>query len=260
MYDRLIAGVPTGIKVIGWNLGRRWSCVVSDVGTGIAMTVGGGAGIGKGSDFLGGDAAISKGFQLHEMAAFVKSWRFEEASIGIAALNAWYNSKENNPLLASCVADTSGQPQPDGSRTRRQSDIIAAEIGEQEGKKVTVIGHFPHLEDHAQHCELTILERSPSDGDLPDTACEYVLPSQDLVIITGTAATNKTLPRLLTLSKGARVAIVGPSAICSEVFFDYGADIIGGAMVTDTLKARILISHGVQLPFGHGVEMVCFQP
>ena len=33
--------------------------------------------------------------------------------------------------------------------------------------------------------------------DFLDSACEYILPEQDFVFITGMTLTNKTLPRLL---------------------------------------------------------------
>ncbi|MDR1082911.1 MAG: DUF364 domain-containing protein [Coriobacteriales bacterium] len=265
LYDRLIDGVPRGIGVVAWSLGRRWSYVASEEGIGIAMTVSGGVGLGKGADFLGGSAAFANKLDLREMAAYAKSWRFEEASIGVAALNAWYNIGAHNPGLAECFKQVSPADSPTPKLAngdpviRRQGEIISAEIERMFGRKVAVVGHFHHLEAYAEHCELTILERSPSNGDLPDPASEYVLPEQDLVIITGTAATNKTLPRLLELSQSARTVIVGPSAVCSEILFDYGVALVGGAVVTDVDAARARLIHGVQLPFGDGVEMVQFR-
>ena len=82
-------------------------------------------------------------------------------------------------------------------------------LEEMEGKKVAVIGHFPGMEVGRRACGLTVLERNPQEGDLPDFAAEYVLPEQDYVFITGTALTNKTMPRLLELSEHATVGLVG---------------------------------------------------
>jgi len=255
LYDRLIAAIPAGIKVLGWSLGRRWSYVDSEAGCGIAMTVGGGLSMGKGADFLGGDAAMANELELHQMAAYLKSWRFTEASVGMAAVNAWHNNPANNPALATLAASPpSGGQLPHGGR---QGDIIEAEIGAQPpGAKVTVIGHFPRLERYAELVQLTILERNPSEDDLPDSACEYILPAQDLVVVTGTAATNKTLPRLLALSAQARTVIAGPSACCAALLKEFGVDVVGGAVVVDAEAARTVIAHGAQLPFGHGVDMV----
>jgi uncharacterized protein (DUF4213/DUF364 family) len=61
------------------------------------------------------------------------------------------------------------------------------------GKRVAVIGHFRDLERIAAVCHLSILERRPEPGDLPDTACEFVLPEQEVVIMTATTLINKTL-------------------------------------------------------------------
>lgn len=101
------------------------------------------------------------------------------------------------------------------------------------GARVAVIGHFRNMEILAASCDLTVLERRPSNGDTPDPACEYVLPEQDVVLITGTTVTNKTLPRLLELSKGAYIALVGPSTPISPVWFDYGVDLLAGSVLTD---------------------------
>jgi uncharacterized protein (DUF4213/DUF364 family) len=252
LYDRLIEGIPAGIGVRNWSLGKRWSFVESEAGTGIAMTISGGRPFGKNGGLLGSNTISTCALELRELAKVARSWCFEEASIGIAALNAFYNTPANNPRLRECLT-AEGLPV-----ITRQNDIIAAEIRAFAGCKVTVIGHFPRLGEFADTCELTILERHPSESDLPDPACEYVLPQQDLVIITGTATTNKTLVRLLALSENARTVIAGPSSVCSEILFDYGVDMIGGAVVADTDEARLRVSHGTHLPFGEGLDMIKF--
>jgi uncharacterized protein (DUF4213/DUF364 family) len=258
LYDRLIEGIPSDIAVRNWSLGRRWSFVESEAGCGIAMTVSGGRPLGKSGGVLGKNAESRDSLQLKTLATCARSWCFEEASIGIAALNAFYNTPDNNPALKACLAE--GSDAAKGSAPVRQSDIVSTEVRAAAGKKVTVIGHFPHLDELADSCELTILERNPSGTDLPDPACEYLLPEQDLVIITGITGTNKTLKRLLELCEGVRTVLAGPSCICSEALFDYGVNVIGGAIVTNTDEARQRVSHGVHLPFGHGVDMIRFTP
>ena len=60
------------------------------------------------------------------------------------------------------------------------------------------MGHFPLVEKQlGRKCSLSILEREPEGADFLDSACEYILPEQDFVFITGMTLTNKTLPRLL---------------------------------------------------------------
>jgi uncharacterized protein (DUF4213/DUF364 family) len=250
LYDRLIEGVPTGIGVRNWSVGRRWCHVESECGTGVAMAIGDGLHLGKNGGPLGNPAIANCALDLKEFATLARSWSFEAASIGVAALNAFYNIPKNNPDIKT-YREAGGSSLP-----IRQDDIITTEVHAFLGGKVAIIGHFPRLETLADECELTVLERNPIGTDLPDPACEYILPKQDLVIITGTALTNKTLVRLLELSRNARTILVGASCVCSTVLFDYGIDLISGAFVADTDEARLLVSHGTQLPFGHGLEMV----
>ena len=108
--------------------------------------------------------------------------------------------------------------------------VFEAMREEVEGKRVAVIGHFPQLEPLAARCRLTILERQPQPGDLPDFAAEYVLPEQDYVFITGTTLINKTLPRLLELAASARVVLVGPSVPLTPLWFELGVAVIAGSV------------------------------
>lgn len=68
-----------------------------------------------------------------------------------------------------------------------------------EGKTVALIGHLKLGDEALKGAkEVYIIERDPRDGDLPDSACEYILPECDVSIITGSAAVNKTMPRCLS--------------------------------------------------------------
>ena len=109
----------------------------------------------------------------------------------MAALNSVYNAPER-------VAGWLNKPL-DAVRSETAFDeLLEAMVG----KKVAVIGHFPGLQKVADRCQLSILERAPQEGDLPDFAAEYVLPEQDFVFVTGTTLTNKTLPRFSTCRRG----------------------------------------------------------
>ena len=69
-----------------------------------------------------------------------------------------------------------------------------------DGKRVAVIGRYPGLEAYAGRFDLTVLERQPSDLDLPDAAAEYLLADADWVFMTATTLINKTFPRLADLA------------------------------------------------------------
>jgi uncharacterized protein (DUF4213/DUF364 family) len=224
LYDDLIRRIPEDITVTDCVL-SRWTYVATDAGTtGIAMTTHGGD----------QDAHLKTGVigtDLRTVAALVKSWNLELASIGTAAINSWYNTtermKKSGPSLIT----------HDGNTFRLRADRMA-------GRKVAVVGHFGGMQGLADICRLTVLERNPRGSDLFDSACEYVLPAQDEVCITGATLTNKTLPRLLELSAGAHVTLVGPSApLAPEAYGDTVTE-LGGAVVADAPWCRRTVRSG----------------
>lgn len=225
LYDSLIEGVDPSLVVDHYNLGVGWTEVWSGPFTGIAMTV---KERGPGDQYTG---AI-KGKPLKDIAALVKSWNFLEASLGAAALNCFYNSIEKVQALGGFAGiDRENLT----AESRRRKDALIAFQNEIDGKKVAIIGHFPNIEHQFMgRCTLTILERNPQKGDYPDPACEYLIPEQDYLFITGMALTNKTLPRLLELAAGkVKVSIMGPSICIAAQLFSMGADNISGYCVTD---------------------------
>ena len=127
---------------------------------------------------------------LRDAAALSKSWNFLEATLGVAALNAYYNSWDRVRALPGF--EEAGEPRDD-IESRTEKNAFYAFRDEIAGKRVAIIGHFPHIEELiAPLCRLSILERDPMPGDYPDSACEYILPEQDYVFITGMTLVNKT--------------------------------------------------------------------
>lgn len=78
------------------------------------------------------------------------------------------------------------------------------------------------------------------------------MPRQDVVFITGVTMINKTLPRLLELSKGAFVVLVGPSTPLAPFLFDYGVDVLSGTVVVDDAVWRVAAEGGTRHIFDHG--------
>ncbi|MDR2142677.1 MAG: DUF364 domain-containing protein [Deltaproteobacteria bacterium] len=202
LYDQLLALTDPGQPVTGFESGRFWLMVTTASGAvGLAQKP-------------GGDPPQSPvGLSLRETAQFVKSWDFNQAAVGLAAINAAINSR---PLAKPGL------------------DAFDFYLNEVKGRKVAVVGHFPYLNRYKSSCQLTILERNPQPGDLPDSAAEYILPEQDYVFVTGSALINKTLPRLLELSAQAVVTLVGPSVPLTPLLFDYGVATLAGLIVDDT--------------------------
>ncbi len=228
IYHKLIENIPKDIPVIDYNSGDIWTMVQTPDNVGVAMTVN----VSTIGPMLVKDPCT---MDLKSLAHCAMSWNFKEASLGMAAINAYYN-REPYIYKGSLCADK-----------EKQEDAFLLYGEEMKNKKVAVIGHFPFIEKQLRgKCELTILERNPKQGDYPDPACEYLLSEQDFILITGSTLVNKTLPRLLQLKKpDSRLIMVGPSVTLSPVLYEYGVDALSGLVINDVNKAKEIVQKGV---------------
>ncbi|KLU59089.1 hypothetical protein CEB3_c51090 [Peptococcaceae bacterium CEB3] len=239
LYDDLLTAIPPDLRVRDCLAGQHWTLVRSKT-VGVAMTPQEGQLQVKGAGHL-------SGLKVRELAGYIKSWNFNEATLGLAALNSALNTPEQAQKLAHV-------PPP----VQEQASAFAAFREQVRGRKVAVIGHFPDLELLADSCTLSILERRPREGDFPDPACEYILPEQDYVFITATTLVNKTLPRLLELARPSRVILVGPSTPLTGRLFHYGISVLAGTVVTEPERVWQFVQEGGGGPelFNHGCCMV----
>lgn len=246
LYDRMIAQVPEGALVRGVVMGAHHCLVEAECGTGVAALHRGGARLRMERSWAGRP--------LRELASCAKSWDFEVASVGVAALNAWHNQPERLGALGLVADAESVDPfvflAPVAAR-------MAAEKNDGSRLRAVVIGHFPHLAAIAGHADVAVLERSPrADTDLPDTACEYLLPGADLVVMTGMTLANKSMPRLLELARDALACVVGPSATICSAAQEAGADLVAGSVVADAALVREVVTCGAPLHGSGALEHV----
>ena len=87
------------------------------------------------------------------------------------------------------------------------------------------MGHFPPVVQALAQLSLVCAERNPQP-EIIEAACEYLLPEQDYVFITGETLIYKTLPRLLVLAKKSQSGLVGPVRLYPEVLFKFGVNVI----------------------------------
>lgn len=215
VYDMLASGLPEGARVDAFAAGISWFGVRAGGGLGLAMSP-------RETPVRIGPAGRVAGSPLHEIAALARSWDFGEAALGVAALNAHYNQPARaraSAEAAGCVFSGTG------------ASVFSRMLPRIAGHRVAVVGHFRGIEDLARVCKLTILERRPQPGDLPDPACEAVLPESDYVFITGSTLINKTLPRLLELARGAFVCLAGPTTPLAPGLFKFGVNLLAGLVV-----------------------------
>jgi len=238
LYDELIAAVPDDIRVEECMAGLGWFLVRS-MGTGVAMHP-------KEVDEPIQEAGNISGMKLKELAGWIKSWNWRKAALGLAAINSVLNAPQVVKKNCGSLLDET-----------KSQDIFTSMLDELRGKRVAVIGHFRNIERLAGVCELSILERKPQEGDLPDSACEYILGEQDVVFMTATTLINKTMPRLLELSRNARVVIAGPSTPLHPLLFAHGVDLLGGLIIDDEASAwRVVAEGGHKTLFTQGGRMV----
>ncbi len=224
----LLTGLPDG-EVLEVRIGLHWTAVVAQVGgathCGLASTLSPAHthSDGHGPDIpQAGQLELSSGRDLAELAL---SPQPVQASVGVAALNA---------LLPRFPAQW---------HEENAEDVLARQGA---GKRVALVGHFPFVARlRPQVGELLVLEQDPGPGDLPAGRAVDVLPQAEVVAITGMTLVNHTLDNLLALcAPQAFVMILGPSTPLSPRLFDYGVNLISGAVVTAIDPVLRILSQG----------------
>lgn len=152
-------------------------------------------------------------FSARDLARYALSNHLMEASVGVAAINSLLCPPRHRLVEKNGV------------------DLLLEMAG---GKRLAVVGHFPFVERVRSLVKsLWILELDPQEGDLPAADAPKIIPSADVVAITGTTFINHTLEGLLEVAKGKRVVLLGPSTILSPVVFDFGISALCGVQVED---------------------------
>ena len=211
LYDLLIDGIHTDAVIRSTLMGECWTAVETAGHFGMAMTTQ----VDTAPRMLDRDYC---GISLKELATTAKSWNLSEAGFGMAAVNAFYNTPAKLEQL--------GAYEPFDNYCTDGVDL--------KNKRIGVIGHLnmpSSVYDQAK--EVLILERSPRPGDYPDSACDWLIPQCDVVIMTASTLVNKTLPHLLELSRNAYTILAGPSCPMCPQLLDFGIDRIAGLVITD---------------------------
>ncbi|MEW9492434.1 MAG: DUF364 domain-containing protein [Candidatus Aramenus sulfurataquae] len=208
------------------TIGIAWICVLSKY-CGVALSVP------STVEDSTHDAGI-KGFghleekRVSELAEYLRSWNLLEAGVGLAAINSVIEAKgvEGNGLDAA--------------------------LERSKGKKVVMVGKFPDIGRFKKVArEFIVLELNPflidpANNILPSTAAESVIEDADVVIITASTIINKSIDRLLELSRSAYTVLVGPSTPMLDSMFDFGIDMLAGTKVNRPQSFIKKISQGCE--------------
>ena len=240
LYDLLIDDIADTILVTGNVSEGQWTHVATDdnsLGVAYAMSS-----YTDRTPDMHNDTMTGK--TLVEVAQLAKSWDFSLASVGMAAINAFYCNPDRAAANGFHSVSTH-ESFPDLFRS--YNDRVA-------GKKVAIIGHFPFAPAALSKAdELIMLERNIRGGDLPDSACEYELFDADFVFISGSSFVNKTAPRLMELSQNAYSIMLGPSTPLHPVLFDLGVNEVTGLVTFNAVgMATTLRTPGFPEMLRHG--------
>lgn len=224
IYDTIIGSVPQGENIADTIAGDAWSLVETAKGkVGIAMTTSGSTRPPMLSESL-------IGMDIQEAARALMSWNFEEASLALAAINACLNTEARMKEFH-CK-------EPYDNYCTRGLDLS--------GKRLGLIGHLKMPEEvRNAAAECHILELHPQPGDYPASACEWILPECEIVIITGSSLINKTLPRLLALCRNAYTILAGPTVPLCPALLDLGIDRLAGLVINDPERMKKRQAAGV---------------
>lgn len=211
LYDVLLDGISTDAIVTNTFTGQCWTAVETADHFGMAMTTS----VNTAPRMLSGDYP---GKKLKELAQAAKSWNLTEAGFGMAAINAFYNTPARLEQLNAF--------EPFDNYCTHGLDLQSKHIG--------VVGHLNMPKPvYEQAASVRILERNPRPGDYPDSACDWLIPQCDVVIITASTLVNKTLPHLLELCRNSYTILAGPTCPMCPALLDMGIDRIAGLVITD---------------------------
>jgi uncharacterized protein (DUF4213/DUF364 family) len=226
IYDLLVESSHPNLEVQEILIGLTWTFCRSE-GIGLCMSPG------QPTRTLSWSGTLV-GKSIAELAPWIRSWDSYQATVGMAAINSTINSKSLLPPQAQPLS-------PQGSSNLAVFEHFLPLI---RGKRVVIIGRYPGLSAYEQKADLTVLERQPGAGDLPDTACEYLLPEADWVFLTATSIANKTFPRLVELAQNANLVLMGATVPWLPELADMGIDYLAGVTVTEPTSLRQTIAEG----------------
>jgi uncharacterized protein len=211
LYEDLLLGLADG-PVRRIARGAHWLLVQGPEGTGLAR-------LPRGSDAQDRDLAAYQTRGLADLAGLARSWDPFETALGMAAINAHYN-----------------RPDLYGT-TENGLEVFAEENG-----RVVAIGAFPNIAERLP--DALVIDARPGPDDYPAPAADWLLPGCDAAVMTAATLGNRTLPRLLDLARGSRIALIGPGTPLTPRLFDYGIEVLAGFVADDPERLARCVEEG----------------
>lgn len=228
IYELIADSASSAVVVEEVLIGLTWTFVRSGAGSGLAMSPGTLTRTLPWSGTLSGKPA-------QQFLPWLHSWNSFEATVAMAVANSIIN--HNSPLLQQAQIINCDAAPTNLSVFEYFAPLL-------KGQRVVVVGRYPGIEKYQHSFDLTVLERHPGEHDLPDSACEFLLPQADWVFLTASSIVNKTFPRLAELSQQAVLVLMGPTVPWLAELAEFGVDFVAGVQVDDAEKLRCTVAEG----------------
>ena len=210
------------------RVGPFWTVVHTTVGAGMASTAT--YELRPCNRFPIASAGSLHDLSALELARLSCSPSAPEASVGLATVNALIGY-------------------PSGPVSEENAAAIIRRQGK--GKHVAIIGHFPFAKWMVNEVDkLSVFERGArlKPGDLPAEEMAGILPSAEVVAISGTTLINHTLGSIMPLvDASAFILMLGPSTPMHPLLFEHGFDALCGTWVEEPALALMTASQGAVL-------------
>ena len=197
LYDDLYIGIPSNIRINSCVIGEKWVTVRSNGTVGMAKVL----------EKPTHDGAEFGGKWLRDIGGHLYWHDLTEAAVGVAALNAWYNSPEHIKMM---------NPWYDTDTHKKFYESLEKDdYSYCDGKKVAVVGDCPFF---------TLAGKTGDKFDLPfgekiDEAKYGALKDYDVVIISADALTTKSMCALIEIIGEDGYVVVDGLAPAAQCFF-----------------------------------------
>lgn len=178
-----------------------------------------------------------KGKSLKELAQYLCSDDDLKRSLGLAAINAWWNRKEMLPEATAALSPTGG--------------LSAIEAP---GDGVIIVGGFRGAQKRLPLAR--IVEREPKPGDLSVEEAPEAYKQAKILAITAQTLMNGSLSTILEQSEMVpHRSLVGPSAPLCPLLFEFGLNEVSGAVVLDAdATEEFILESGTMIMLDHIAE------
>lgn len=230
LYEMLLDYANLDVAIEQVQLGVNWTvCCAGSCG--LALTVGG-------RSWSTAEGPLAD-YSLAQLSNWVRHWDRQQASVGLAAVNAALN-READMVYAG------GTLYKGAAAAQSAFDTFLPWI---EGQRVVVIGPELPFSTPQRIGELHLLR--PSDGAL-GARMEALLPDADWLFVSAQTIADKTLPRILQLANGARCVLYGAQTPWLDELYEFGIDYLLGVQVDEPALLLSSVAEGGDLPYlGH---------